>query len=64
MFLLKYVFNGLKLYNVHFHVSCFLLFFTSCFFTSYTVSRFLSPEIKINELRKKQEIHNKKYDCQ
>ncbi|EGI68470.1 THO complex subunit 2 [Acromyrmex echinatior] len=43
-----------------FLVSCFLLFFTSCLFASYSVFCFISPKIRVNELRKKQEIHNKK----
>jgi len=40
-----------------FPVSCLLLFFTSCLFASYPVFCFISSEIKINELRKKQEIY-------
>jgi len=43
-----------------FPVSCLLLFFTSCLFASYPVFCFISPEIKVDELRKKQEI-SKKY---
>jgi len=50
-----------KFYKFFVIISCFLLFFTSCLFVSYSVFCFISSKIKVNELRKKQEIHSKKY---
>jgi len=50
-------------YNVLFSVSCFLLLFTFCLFAFYPIFCFILPEIKVNELRKKQEICSKKYNC-
>jgi len=44
--------------NFLFSVSYFLQFFTSCLFASYPVFYFMSPEIKVIELRKKQETHS------
>ena len=43
----------------------FFLFFTSCLFASYLVflSSFYVARIKVNELRKKQEIRSKQYNC-
>ena len=45
-----------------FSISCFLLLFISCLFAFYLVFfYFTSPEVKVNELQKKQEIRSKKH---